>query len=191
MSEDMRDPMTEEEYMAEVRRTWVTPTVEHMVEGIATETGELLGVLKKRHYGKEIDWLQLLLEAGDCFWYITGLKMLLDERLPSRMREVKVVPKSRDLGHLGRILFSKAGDIVSVVENLLEAPLDNNGREWVSLNWYFCQYEANFFVLLDFLAIEINEVRETNVRKLRLRHPRGFSADNAKNEEAESAAIRG
>ncbi len=46
----------------------------HGLEGLVTETGELMDVLKKhRRYGKEIDWVNVKEEIGDVAWYVAML----------------------------------------------------------------------------------------------------------------------
>ena len=51
-----------------------TPSVariDHAVRGLATETGELLDMIKKHiNYGKEFDRVNAIEEVGDLFWYL-------------------------------------------------------------------------------------------------------------------------
>ena len=50
------------------------PQIEHGVDGIVTEAGELLDALKcVKFYGKPIDFVNLKEEVGDLMWYIAIL----------------------------------------------------------------------------------------------------------------------
>lgn len=77
--------MTPQEYIANALRTEgdkyafeatgeVTPRVEHAVMGMVTESGELLDAVKKsKIYGRALDKVNLVEEAGDCMWYLALL----------------------------------------------------------------------------------------------------------------------
>jgi len=50
----------------------------HAVLGLVTEAGELADVIKKNHaYGKAIDRVNLMEEAGDVLWYISLISRAL------------------------------------------------------------------------------------------------------------------
>lgn len=80
--------MTPSEYIQKARRTEsetylfqptgeVTPRIEHGIMGIVTEAGELMDAIKKsKIYGKPLDRVNLVEEAGDVMWY---LAILADE----------------------------------------------------------------------------------------------------------------
>ena len=52
----------------------VTPRIEHAIMGITTEAGELMDAVKKtKIYGKPLDIVNLLEEAGDTMWYLAIL----------------------------------------------------------------------------------------------------------------------
>lgn len=55
----------------------VSPRIEHGVMGVVTEAGELMTAVKKaKIYGKALDRVNLVEEAGDVMWY---LAILADE----------------------------------------------------------------------------------------------------------------
>lgn len=55
----------------------VTPRIEHAVMGAVTEAGECMDAVKKaKIYGRELDTVNLIEEAGDIMWY---LAILADE----------------------------------------------------------------------------------------------------------------
>ena len=80
-------PMTPCEYIKKALRTChkdgeydfrgvhgVTPGIEHAVLGMASEAGELVDAIKKaKIYGHTLDRINLVEEAGDCFWYLALL----------------------------------------------------------------------------------------------------------------------
>lgn len=80
--------MTPQEYIKNALRTEngaysfpatgkVTPRIEHAVMGAVTEAGECMDAIKKaKIYGRELDTVNLIEEAGDIMWY---LALLADE----------------------------------------------------------------------------------------------------------------
>lgn len=75
--------MSPEEYMKQAPRTESlnyypqNHRLEHAIDGLATEAGELLDAMKKaKYYGKELDLTNLKEEGGDMLWY---LALMFDE----------------------------------------------------------------------------------------------------------------
>lgn len=67
--------MNQQEYLKGALLT-VNPEsdhIQHYLDGLATEAGELLDCFKKVWYGNEVDRVHLLEECGDAAWYITVL----------------------------------------------------------------------------------------------------------------------
>jgi NTP pyrophosphatase (non-canonical NTP hydrolase) len=77
--------MTPHEYIQRALRTesgkylfeatnGVSPRVEHAAMGVVTEAGELMSAIKKaKIYGKPLDKVNLIEEAGDVMWYLAIL----------------------------------------------------------------------------------------------------------------------
>lgn len=82
--------MTPSEYIEKARRTEtkeyrfnatgdVTPQIEHAVMGLVTEAAECMDAIKKsKIYGKPLDKINLIEEAGDIMWYLAILAHDLD-----------------------------------------------------------------------------------------------------------------
>lgn len=82
--------MTVQEYLQRAMRTHentynfegtedVSPQLEHAIWGITSESGEIADILKKsKIYGKELDSVDLIDEAGDMMWYMALLCDALD-----------------------------------------------------------------------------------------------------------------
>lgn len=52
----------------------VTPRIEHGVMGLVTESAELMTLVKKsKIYGKDLDRVAFVEEAGDVMWYLAVL----------------------------------------------------------------------------------------------------------------------
>lgn len=52
----------------------LSPRTEHAILGIGSEAGELLDQMKKvKIYGKKLDGINLIEEAGDLMWYLALL----------------------------------------------------------------------------------------------------------------------
>jgi NTP pyrophosphatase (non-canonical NTP hydrolase) len=99
----------------------VTPRIEHAAFGLVTEAGEILDALKKaKFYGKELDTVNLIEEAGDMMWYLAILSDALDVsfediwernikklkvRYPEKFTEEKA--KKRDLPSERKVLENK------------------------------------------------------------------------------------
>lgn len=72
-----------EQYLEEIKRT--LPDLGnnfsnqlHMVIGLSTEAGELLDIFKKKFaYGKDIDYVHIVEEIFDNFWYLCNLCNIL------------------------------------------------------------------------------------------------------------------
>jgi len=77
--------MTPNEYIQNALRTepkeyrfgetnGVTPRMEHAMMGMVTEAAECMDVVKKsKIYGRELDRVNLVEEAGDVMWYLAVL----------------------------------------------------------------------------------------------------------------------
>ncbi len=77
--------MTPSEYIKKALRTenseyvftdtnGVTPRIEHGIMGLVTESAELMDAVKKaKIYGRELDRVNLVEEAGDLMWYLAIL----------------------------------------------------------------------------------------------------------------------
>ncbi len=64
---------TESPYLFE-ETNGVSPRVEHATIGVVTEAGELMNAIKRaKIYGKTLDHVNLVEEAGDVMWYLAIL----------------------------------------------------------------------------------------------------------------------
>lgn len=62
--------------------------VRHAVDGIASESGEIVDVLKKAFaYGKPIDFVNLDEEVGDLLWYIQLYANYRGKTIPDLVRQ--------------------------------------------------------------------------------------------------------
>lgn len=62
---------------------------DHALEGITTECGELVDVMKKfKHYGKEIDWINVQEELGDLMWYVALLLSVIQNKTGITMDKI-------------------------------------------------------------------------------------------------------
>lgn len=65
----------------------------HMANGLATETGELIGPLKKHlYYGRDLDVENVKEEAGDLLFYLTAILsacgLTIDDALAANMAKL-------------------------------------------------------------------------------------------------------
>jgi len=73
----------------------VSPRVEHAVMGVVTEAGELMTAVKKaKIYGKKLDLVNLVEEAGDVMWYLAlladELEVSFEEMWDKNIRKLRV-----------------------------------------------------------------------------------------------------
>ena len=69
------------------QKNTVSPAVQHCVEGVVTEAGELMDLIKKgKWYGKAIPTDKLIDEAGDVLFYLTGLLSHIGSSLDEAIR---------------------------------------------------------------------------------------------------------
>ena len=106
--------ITSENYVEYVLKTESKPTQEikdrlqderlirmlHAAIGLATESGELLDMLKKHiFYGKPIDWVNAKEETGDAAWYlgiaIDEMKTTMNEILTMNIEKLKLRFKNK------------------------------------------------------------------------------------------------
>lgn len=72
------------------------PRLLHAAVGCVTESGEMLDALKKHmYYGKHLDIVNVLEEAGDILWYLAILFDELDTDFATEQRRVIEKLKSR------------------------------------------------------------------------------------------------
>ena len=75
--------MTFREYQDQARMTQnpdLSPRerLEHATWGLASEVGEVCGILQKKHQGHEINHVALRKEAGDILWFVAELCDVFD-----------------------------------------------------------------------------------------------------------------
>ena|SRR3989344_7410112 len=72
----------------------VTPRIEHAIDGLVTEAGELMEAIKKvKFYGAKLDKVNLVEELGDIMWYLAifsnELKVSFEEIWYKNIRKLK------------------------------------------------------------------------------------------------------
>lgn len=80
------------EYQVRARRTQnprLSPSeaLEHALFGLASETGEILGIYQKALQGHEIDQNEVLNEVGDLMWFVAELCDCLGVNMGSVARQ--------------------------------------------------------------------------------------------------------
>lgn len=186
-----------EQYKEEVKRTLVVlPTLKenliHMSYGISTEIGELLDVYKKKlAYGKEIDLVNVKEELSDILWYIfNGFNFLntnnflIENYINEKENHIEISyedfkNKNLDIFFLEYILLN--GSLFGIILNGNINNISHKAKIESVLKSLF----LNTTIVCDKLDININEIMEMNIAKLRIRFPDKFSQDNALNRNLE------
>lgn len=159
--------------------------LDHFLDGLCTEAGELLNCFKKKWHGKGLDEVNVVEEIGDIAWYVAGIVRYLDRKwiLPeSSSYEDSPHDVARDifrvsglaLDHLQRYrMFDEIEDLeetVNYVEEVVE----------------MCTF------LLETYDSSWEEAFDTNIFKLqKVRYKDGFSRDATENRDvgAERAVL--
>lgn len=91
--------MTGNEYQELAMRTCSIPCdqkkemVRHAVFGLASEAGEVAGILQKEYQGHEVDREHVRKELGDCMWMIaeacTAFGISLDDVMQTNINKLK------------------------------------------------------------------------------------------------------
>nr|DAG68484.1 MAG TPA: hypothetical protein [Caudoviricetes sp.] len=111
--------MTGNEYQELAMRTCNIPykqkndMLRHAVFGLASEAGEVAGILQKEYQGHEFDREHMKKELGDCLWMVaeacTALEFDMDDVMQTNIDKLKArFPKGFDVD---MDLHRKAGDV--------------------------------------------------------------------------------
>lgn len=77
--------MTGNEYQKLAMRTCNEPDLNHAVFGLASEAGEVSGIMQKTFQGHEFDKEHMKKELGDCLWMIAEVCSALEINLEDVM----------------------------------------------------------------------------------------------------------
>ncbi len=77
--------MTGTEYQKKAMRTCTEPDINHAVFGLASEAGEVAGIMQKQLQGHGFDQEHMKKELGDCLWMIAEVCAALDLNLDDVM----------------------------------------------------------------------------------------------------------
>lgn len=144
--------------------------VQHMRLGIFTEFGEIVDIFKRKFaYGKEVDVDHLSEEIGDLFWYLANLHNITERAFFTRVPDNNLISKQAE-----------------TLEQAREALLGIDPVEVISQD-----VEVLMFIGYDIALayeLDIHEILEKNVAKLKERYPEGFNEDDAVNRDLEAEA---
>ncbi len=111
--------MTGNEYQKLAMRTCNIPydrkkdMLRHAVFGLASEAGEVSGILQKEYQGHEFDNQHIKKELGDCLWMIaeacTALGFEMDDVMQTNIDKLKA--RFPDGFNVDKDLHRKAGDV--------------------------------------------------------------------------------
>ena len=167
--------LTLSEYAALAQRTASTKTAEekigHGLLGLIGEAGEIVDIVKKMKYmgmpeamAKE----KIIDEAGDLFWYVVeecaGMGWKFEELVVNSIG----CPEDVVNGPLERYAVNMVGEAVECLRH--EAIL--RMQHLVEVIWIA-------WAILRLNGLDVTDVLEHNIEKLRARYPDGFSADKS------------
>lgn len=201
--------MNFETYLEEAPKT-LSPeanTIDHFIEGINEEGSELLGIIKKRHYGltlEEIDRVHVVEELGDLCWYIVNLqlwyldfneysrkvfqeifgvdapfwKISIEERLLKPFTMENLVICFRRLA----LDCSDCLQLLEYTEVYVTYDDEEGNHPLIEILNLLPQIMTVMMAIMNFWDIEWEEVFEANINKLhKKRYKNGFSKEAALN----------
>lgn len=172
-------------YVDEARKTMNPDAdhIEHCIDGLCTEAGELLNCFKKKFHGKGVDRVSVLEECGDICWYAGNFFELLHCPLPLPTD----VHYDMDPHEVARDIFRVAG--LALEETILSETDESHVENVVS---YVEEIMEMLCFLIDHFESSWSQVLDTNIHKLqKVRYKDGFSRDatEARDLEAERAGL--
>ena len=173
------ETMTFNEYQQACLRTWrgdgsTMDQLKNCGLGLG-EIGELQNVIKKHVYhGHNLSRDDIIDEAGDLCFYIavTGHLVNADAKLFGRY--------DRDTGHNRVDMLLMIGKEVGFAQGYLSKKYYIEAEIAMSLRMIWCGISS----LLYTMNIDIDEVMEHNIAKLKARYPDGFSEERSRNRDA-------
>ena len=169
--------MTLSEYREEIKRTLNTHdnTDVHMIMGMLGEAGEFIDQLKKMLFQghKEPTFKE---ELGDLLWYVCNYANYLDYEITEEN------PTQMFIYHR-ETTFS---EFIAMEDEILTiAGLYNNAKLTVYPLKHVCYLLQKIYSRIVHLAsqvdLDIADIREANIAKLRLRYPNSFETERSVN----------
>jgi NTP pyrophosphatase (non-canonical NTP hydrolase) len=143
----------------------------HMKMGILTEAAEVVDILKKKHaYGKEIDTSHLKEELGDILWYTANYCKFVEMDFANVIDNIGYQP-----------LYDRSADF-SLYE-LMELIIINSTA--LDVNSIYDVIDLTLYAI-EQIDSSLNEILDTNIKKLAARYPEGFSSYYALNRNLEA-----
>lgn len=174
-----------QQYLIESERTLKSLGKEldllHCATGLVTESAELVDCIKKHvFYGKPLDVVNIKEELGDLLWYIA-----IPVRIFSLDLNIKVENTSTYIKNVKKQIVSKEGLIryflsFNTIVNKLASTIDND---------YDIYYFKSLFEEINFLceiySLNLSEIMDININKLKARFPNNFTNEHALNRDLE------
>lgn len=162
---------------------------EHYLIGLIGELGEVISLHKKARVGKKpLDLIKYVDELGDVAWYLWRLNACLQGHSIVRSyspdlvsRTETLVPWSDDETDLLAMLVGFMGMATKSLGGLIDFGGPYKG--------YRKRFGIRFYQILRKLNLPYELIWETNLYKLSVRHPQGFS-DKPRNRELEDQLIK-
>lgn len=173
--------MTLAEYQKEAKRTCndlgnPEENMMHMVVGATTEFGEVLDLFKKKlAYGKEVDLLELKLEAGDVAYYLINAITFLGNEVVEGVEDEEA----------GFPEFNKNSPLETcgLVLGLSTSFTDMVSKDGYYSSELFLYYLLQLKNLLEAFDINFGEALQANIDKLKARYPDKFTNELALNRD--------
>lgn len=153
----------------------------HMVLGILTEVGELADVFKKNMaYKKEIDWINVQEEIGDCLWYVAGLYNH-NEYVRDNFKLENSAGRKLWYGN-----FNLIGDMLAQTSVIFDVIDDQMVEDNLNISLLAYKIKKLVQIIVDFCIFNnfnIENIMQNNIDKLKTRYPEKFTSEKAINRD--------
>lgn len=179
--------MTYTEYKEKASRTLSElgskdKNVLHMIVGMSTEINEILDAWKKHFaYGRELDLVNIKEEIGDFLWYVANFCSITN--FENVEFDVQEQWKSEEKPFFHIVEANKIISDILCNHYSYQEPTENY-YELLQREVYFAFEEIIIFSKV--MGFDIEEIAQTNIKKLEVRYPEKFTQENALNRNLES-----
>ena len=148
--------------------------------GLCGESGEVADLIKKSFFHHHpFEKNNILLELGDVTWYLELACLSLNIELPKKEPTLENFKVDQNiLMRLSLKLCRKAGWFA---DHISDHKFDGKGLDYAELTKRLEDIQSCLSYFAIALSTSLDEIKEKNIEKLKLRYPEGFSSESSIN----------
>lgn len=189
-----------QQYLIESERTLKSLGKEldllHCATGLVTESAELVDAIKKHvFYGKPLDVVNIKEEIGDILWYIAIPVRIFDLKINTSLSNAlyfknKTINKIKSKEGLIDYFLKFNNYVNHASLEVVRISSDENAKMY---NFDFDDVFEEINLICEIYHLDLAEIMDININKLKTRFPLNFTNENALNRglEKERAILEG